>query len=305
METEEKVFKDIVKTVFTATQEATAKVMSTVDGKWLERGLDVQYCWDFANRCCSVPPSTRSSRNSGSRTFRFWRSLPTLCSSLHRRDWWKTHLPDPSSQPQGPCLEYRRTLEGIGNLLMTGYTYVDANKLAGRSDGIVDFVKVPTPPYPYSKSSYLVEDGATKTLRLRAPPRPLAKYHFRINVDTHPDLAGHVIMGRYCTRCWVRLSPSFYEDSPSNAPYSYAGAVLENGAFVVENVKVLRPFVLNRQHTAPGHAGVIINGSCAVPPTAGMQMANQSSRAVPSSARTRGTALHSMSNPLRPLRLST
>ena len=78
---------------------------------------------------------------------------------------------------------------------MTGYAHVDANKLAGRSDGIIDFVKVPLPAYPYSKSFYWAEDGAAQTLRLRASPRPLAQDHFRINVDTHPDLTSHVIMG--------------------------------------------------------------------------------------------------------------
>jgi len=76
---------------------------------------------------------------------------------------------------------------------MTGYAYVDANKFAGRFDGIVDFVKVPLPDYPYSKSCYWAENGAAKTLRL--PPRPLAQDHFRISVDTHPDLTSHVIMG--------------------------------------------------------------------------------------------------------------
>jgi len=43
-------------------------------------------------------------------------------------------------------------------------------------------------------------------------------------------------------------------------PYSYTEAILENGVLVVENMKVLKPFVLNDHGTSPGHAGVIING---------------------------------------------
>ena len=41
---------------------------------------------------------------------------------------------------------------------------------------------------------------------------------------------------------------------------SYTEAILENGAFIVENMKVLKPFVLNGHDTAPGHAGVVISG---------------------------------------------
>ena len=54
--------------------------------------------------------------------------------------------------------------------------------------------------------------------------------------------------------------PLFYEEIVSNAPHSYIEAMLENAALVVENMKVLRPFVLNGHDTAPGHAGVIIHG---------------------------------------------
>jgi len=54
--------------------------------------------------------------------------------------------------------------------------------------------------------------------------------------------------------------PLFFLRRVSEVPYSYTEAILENGALVVENMKVLRPFVLNGQDTTPGHAGVIING---------------------------------------------
>ena len=40
----------------------------------------------------------------------------------------------------------------------------------------------------------------------------------------------------------------------------YTEAILENGAFIVENMKVLKPFVLNGHDSIPGHAGIIING---------------------------------------------
>jgi hypothetical protein len=40
----------------------------------------------------------------------------------------------------------------------------------------------------------------------------------------------------------------------------YTEAILENGALIVENMKVLKPFVLSGHDSVPGHAGVIING---------------------------------------------
>jgi len=200
METEEKVFKDIVKTVLVATQEPTAKVMSTVDGKWLERGLDVQYCWDNIRQPVLFGTAiNKIIQELGAENVSFLEIAPhpvlkSYIEEIGGRPVSLIRRPNPKVPAQNTG-EHFQFLEGIGNLLMTGYAHVDANKLAGRSDGIVDFVKVPLPPYPYSKSSYWVEDGATKSLRLRAPPRPLAEDHFRINVDTHPDLAGHVIMG--------------------------------------------------------------------------------------------------------------
>ena len=50
MEAQENGYKDFVRGALTSTCEPVAKVMSTVDGKWLERDLDVQYCWDSIRR---------------------------------------------------------------------------------------------------------------------------------------------------------------------------------------------------------------------------------------------------------------
>jgi len=58
----------------------------------------------------------------------------------------------------------------------------------------------------------------------------------------------------------VKSFTFFLLGAVSDIPYSYTEAILENGALVVENMKVLKPFVLNGHGTSPGHAGVIING---------------------------------------------
>jgi len=200
METQEKVFKDIVKTVLTSNQVPTAKVMSTVDGKWLERELDVQYCWDNIRQPVLFGTAiNKIVQELGAENVSFLEIAPhpvlkSYIDEIGGRPISLIRRPNPKVPSQNTG-EHFQFLEGIGNLLMTGYSHVDANKLSARSDGIDDFVKVPLPPYPYSKSSYWVEDGVAQTLRLRAPPRPLAQDHFRISVDTHPDLTGHLIMG--------------------------------------------------------------------------------------------------------------
>ena len=200
MEAQEDLFKDFVKGALTTTREPVAKVMSTVDGKWLERDLDVQYCWDNIRQPVLFGTAlNKIVQELGAENVSFLEIAPhpVLKSYIEEIGGNPISLirrPNPKVPAQNTG-EHFQFLEGIGNLLMTGYTHINANKLSGRSDGIVDFVKVPLPPYPYSKSSCWVEDGATRSLRLRAPPRPLAQDHFRINVDTHPDLTGHVVMG--------------------------------------------------------------------------------------------------------------
>ncbi|KAF9645762.1 hypothetical protein BDM02DRAFT_3189448, partial [Thelephora ganbajun] len=205
MEAQENVFKDFVKGVLTATREPIAKVMSTVGGRWLEHDLDVQYCWDNIRQ-----------------PVLFGTALNKIVQELGTENVSLEITPHPV--PAQNTGEHFQFLEGISDLLMIGYKHIDVNKLAGRTDGIVDFVKA--------------EGGAAASLRLRERPRSLAQDHFRISVDTHPDLTGHVVLGAVL----------------------YTEAILENGAFIVENMKVLKPFVLNGHDSVPGHAGIIING---------------------------------------------
>ena len=200
MEAQENIFKDFVRGALTATHEPIAKVMSTVDGKWLDRDLDVQYCWDNIRQPVHFGTAlNKIVQELGAENVSFLEIAPHPVLRSYIQEIGGNPISlirRPNSRvPAHNTSEHFQFLEAIGNLLMTGYSHIDPNKLAGRSDGIVDFVKVPLPHYPYSKSSCWVEDGATRSLRLRAAPRPLAPEEFRINVDTHPDLTGHVVMG--------------------------------------------------------------------------------------------------------------
>ena len=200
MEAQEGVFKDCLKSALTTIREPVAKVMSTVDGKWLDREMDVQYCWDNIRRPVLFGAAlNKIVQELGTENVAFLEIAPhpVLKSyieeiggnpiSLIRRPNHKVPV-----QNTG---EHFQFLECLGNLLITGYKHIDVNKLAGRTDAIVDFIKVPLPAYPYSKISCWAEAGAEASLRLRECPRPLAQDHFRISVDTHPDLTGHVVMG--------------------------------------------------------------------------------------------------------------
>ena len=201
MEAQENTFKDFVKGALTATQEPVAKVMSTINGKWLERNLDVQYCWDNIRQPVLFGTAlNKIVQELGTKNVSFLEIAPhpVLKSYIEEIGGNPISLvccPNPKVPAQNTG-EHFQSLEGIGNLLMTRYKHIDVNRLAGRTDGIVDFVKVPLPAYPYSKISCWAEGSAAASLRLRERPRPLAQDHFRINVDAHPDhLTGHVIVG--------------------------------------------------------------------------------------------------------------
>ena len=265
MEAQENLFKDFVKSAFTTTRNPIAKVMSTVDGKWLERDLDVQYCWDNIRQPVLFGTAlNKIVQELGAENVSFLEIAPhpVLKSYIEEIGGNPISLirrPNPKVPAQNTG-EHFQFLEGVGNLLMTGYKHIDVNKLAGRTDGIVDFIKVPLPAYPYSKTSCWAEDGAAASLRLRERPRPLSQDHFRINVDTHPDLAGHVVLGAVLYPGSGYVSFLSIVRHLSTFVHRYTEAILENGAFIVENMKVLKPFVLNGHDSIPGHAGVIING---------------------------------------------
>ncbi|EGN96333.1 hypothetical protein SERLA73DRAFT_186037 [Serpula lacrymans var. lacrymans S7.3] len=89
--------------------------------------------------------------------------------------------------------EHYQFLEGVGNLLASGFKRVDFDKLCASPDGQNDFVKPKLPNYPYNKSYCWAESAGERSRRLREKPRPIATPHFRINVDSHPDLTGHIV----------------------------------------------------------------------------------------------------------------
>jgi len=201
MEPQEQLFKEraAATPLGQGTKIPFARVMSTTDGKWLDRDLDINYCWDNIHRPVLFGTAIdKIISDEGPDGVRFLEIAPhpvlkayiTHCGgepiTLIRR-------PNPKVPAQNTGENYQ-LLEGIGNLLSTGFQDVDFNKLCASPDGVADFVKAKLPDYMYNKSRCWKESGPQQSKRLRERRRPIASPHFRFNLDTHPDLAGHIVL---------------------------------------------------------------------------------------------------------------
>ncbi|KAG9317960.1 hypothetical protein JVU11DRAFT_12 [Chiua virens] len=251
MEPQEQVFKEQVAAtpLSRGTKTPIARVMSTTDGKWLDRAMDVNYCWDNIRRPVLFGTAiNKIISDAGTDGVRFLEIAPhpvlkaylEQCGgepiSLIRRPNLKV--------PEQNTGEHYQLLEGIGNLLSTGFKNVDFDKLCVSPGGAVDFVDARLPEYPYNKSYCWQESGTGESERLRERPRPIASAHFRVNADSHPDLTGHIVF-----------------DAVLFPASGYVESILENGAMVVSNIAIHKPLVLNGPGSTPGHAGCVINGA--------------------------------------------
>ncbi|KAI9458237.1 putative nonribosomal peptide synthetase, partial [Boletus coccyginus] len=250
MQPQEQLFKE--RAAATPLRQGTkiplARVMSTTDGRWLDRDLDINYCWDNIRRPVLFGAAiNRIISDEGPDGVRFLEIAPhpVLKAYLEQCGGEPITLmrrPNPKVPSQNTG-EHYQLLEGIGNLLRNGFQNVDFDKLCASPDGVSEFMKAKLPDYAYNKSRCWSESGLQASQRLRERPHPIASHHFRVNVDTHPDLTGHIIFGA------VLFPASGYIES-----------ILENGAMVVNNIAIHKPLVLNGSGSFPGHAGCIING---------------------------------------------
>ncbi|KAI6142295.1 putative nonribosomal peptide synthetase [Pisolithus thermaeus] len=250
MEAQETLFKERVGAtpLSQGTKTPTAKVMSTTDGKWLDRDLDISYCWDNIRRPVLFGTAINkivTDESASGVVFLEIAPHPVLKAYIEQCGGEPISLirrPNPKVPAQNTG-EYYQFLEGIGNLLNAGFKNVDFNQLCASPEGATDFTKAKLPEYPYNKSHCWAESASDQSRRLREKPRPVATPHFRINVDTHPDLTGHIVF-----------------DAVLFPASGYVESILENGAMVVTNIAIHKPLVLNGSGSNPGHAGCIIDG---------------------------------------------
>lgn len=266
MEAQEEIFKERVHVtpLSRGTKPPVARVMSTTDGKWLERDLDINYCWD--NIRCPVLFGTAINKlvtDQGRNDVVFLEIAPhpVLKAYIEQCGGEPVSLvrrPNPKVPAQNTG-EHYQFLEGIGNLLSTGFKNVDFDKLCASPEGATDFVKSKLPAYPYNKSYCWSESAQEQSHRLREKPRPVATPHFRINVDTHPDLTGHIVFDAplFPASGYVAI---VHRLLCAHGFPSYIESILENGAMVVTNTAIHKPLVLNGPGSNPTHAGCIIDG---------------------------------------------
>ncbi|KAH7918142.1 ketoacyl-synt-domain-containing protein, partial [Leucogyrophana mollusca] len=250
MEPQEELFKTRIKqTPLTqGTHTPIARVMSTTDGKWLDRDLDINYCWDNIRRPVLFGTAMNKILNDyGAEGIIFLEIAPhpVLKAYIEQCGGEPVSLvrrPNPKVPAQNTG-EHYQFLEGIGSLLASGFKNIDYNKLCASPSGQVSFSKAKLPEYPYNKSHCWAESSSERSRRLRKKPRPLAPSHFRINADSHPDLTGHIVF-----------------DAVLFPASGYVESILENGAMVATNVAIHKPLVLNASGALPGHAGCVIDG---------------------------------------------
>ncbi|KAL4075275.1 hypothetical protein V8B97DRAFT_2022271 [Scleroderma yunnanense] len=251
MEAQEELFKERVGAtpLSQGTKTPIARVMSTTDGKWLERDLDIDYCWDNIRRPVLFGTAiNKMVTDEGANGIVFLEIAPhpVLKSYIEQCGGESISLvrrPNPKVPAQNTG-EHYQFLEGIGNLLSSGFKNVDFNKLCASPEGVVNFTKVKLPEYPYNKSICWAESLRDQSCRLQEKSRPIATPHFRINVDTHPDLTGHIVF-----------------DAVLFPASGYVESILENGAMVASNIAIHKPLVLNGTGSVPTHAGCVIDGN--------------------------------------------
>lgn len=91
------------------------------------------------------------------------------------------------------------------------------------------------PEYAYSKSECWTESGPHVSHRLRSRSSPIASRHSHLNVETHPELTGHVMFDVVFVQFWTLCSRT------DNKVFccSYVDSILENGAIVASNIEII------------------------------------------------------------------
>lgn len=200
MEAQEEEFRNRMRAVpgNFGTKPPAVRTMSTVDGRWLERDLDVNYCWDNIRRPVLFGTAIdKIVKENGSANVLFLEigPHPVLQSYIQQCKGQPISLirrPNPKF-PARNTGEHYQFLEGIGTLLTSGFKAVDLARLCATPDGHQDFFRCKMPDYPYNKTTCSSESASNYSIRLRPRPGPLSSSLFRMSLGTHPDLAGHLI----------------------------------------------------------------------------------------------------------------
>lgn len=199
MEPQEEVFRNHMKAVSVKrVTPPVVRTMSTVDGQWLERDMDVDYFWDNIHQPVLFGDAiTKIVKENGSDHVLFLEIAPhpvlrDYIIQCGGKAISLAHRPNLKVPAQNSG-EHHQFLEGIGTLLTAGFKDIDLAKLCASPDGRQQFFRCQMPDYPYDKITCWSESASSRSMLHPQKPRPLASSLFRMSSDTHPDLTGHVI----------------------------------------------------------------------------------------------------------------
>ena len=203
MEPQEEEFKTNMKAMVhpnlkTSSSHPAVRIMSTVDGQWLERDMDVDYFWDNIRQPVLFGAAiNKVIKENSSENILFLEIAPhpvlkSYILQCHGQPISLIRRPN-SKVPAQNTGEHYQFLEGIGNLLTSGFKAVDLARLCSSPDGRQDFLRSHVPDYPYKKITCSSESASNLSVRIQSKSPPLSSPLFRMSLGTHPDLAGHLI----------------------------------------------------------------------------------------------------------------
>ncbi|KAI8820281.1 putative nonribosomal peptide synthetase [Fimicolochytrium jonesii] len=255
----ETLFKNNATPVFAMGNAAgpCSRVMSTVTGDWVDE-LNLELAWQNIESPVLFGPALKKVIDEYGEDIAFLEIAPHPVLKAYIEQCGGSspinlvRRPD-RKNPASNTGEDFQFLEGLGQLISSGYTSLDFDKLCALPSkaqehvaitNVADFVEVALPPYPYtSKRSCWKEDQSAYSRKHQEDSLPLGAPHFRLSVSTHPALVGHTVM-----------------DSVLFPGSGYVEAVLQNQAMVVKDVIIGKALVLPDAESLPIHVACAIEG---------------------------------------------
>lgn len=169
---------------------------STLTGKRFSGPFDAAYFWNNTRSQVMFTDAINSVDSSHTSTFVEISPHPVLSSyvtsMVHEAC---TVLPTIHRSKHGKSpTEHRDFLELCGRLTTAGHNCVDFTRLNGRCSS--NYLKVALPAYPFQKKSYPMYPATPGYVKQMAPRRgPLNHKYLKLNKETHPTIAQHIIRG--------------------------------------------------------------------------------------------------------------
>ncbi|CAA7270507.1 unnamed protein product [Cyclocybe aegerita] len=174
----------------------TTPVYSTCAGKLFEGPFKAEYYWDNTVSPVRFTEAMTAIRQAlPNASFVEVAPHPVLSSYVISMASEGSTVLHSAQRPKlgAPPTEYVDVLNVLGKLTSAGHNFADFTALNGRK---CSEFKLQLPAYPFSKKKYpLYLDTPGTFKQMEVPRGPLNYTHLRINKESHPVLAEHIIRG--------------------------------------------------------------------------------------------------------------